>query len=234
MIRMYNICGLNVSADFRHDIMIRRSEKYVCDAEKADIVISYNPTAMEMYRKLAPHLTEDERELMATAGDFYMGLLKFDGFMLHSSAVAVDNKAYLFSAPSGTGKSTHTQLWCTLFGEKAVIINDDKPAIRQVDGKILAYGTPWSGKSDLNVNVGIPLQGICVLSRSENNFIEPLDEGEAIFSILNQTIRPEDERYMDLLLGLLDKTLGCVKVWKMGCNISTEAAKMAYETMSKQ
>lgn len=233
MIETYNICGLNVRADFRYGTMLRRSEKYRKNFEKADIVINHNPTAMEEYRKLAPHLTDDELELMVTGSEFYIALLKFGGFMLHSSAVAVDNRAYLFSAPSGTGKSTHTGLWRDYFGERAVIINDDKPAIRKIGGEILAFGTPWSGKSDLNVNVGVPLKGICVLSRSETNFIEPMDEGEAVFSILNQTIRPETEDNMDILLTLLDETIRNVKVWRMGCNISIEAAKMAHENMSR-
>ena len=152
--------------------------------------------------------------------------------MLHSSAVEIDGKAYLFSAPSGTGKSTHTSQWLKLFGDKACIINDDKPAIRFVDGVPYAYGTPWSGKSDLNVNKGVPVQGICVLERSANNFIEPLDEGTAVYSILNQTIRPRKREYMDNLLALLDRVIAAVPVWRMGCNISVEAAKMAYDAMS--
>lgn len=232
MTRHYKICGLDVCADFRCDTMLRRSEKYLCGGEKADIIINHNPTAMSAYATIAPHLTEAERELMVTGRDFYTNLLSFGGFMLHSSAVAVDNRAYLFSAPSGTGKSTHTGLWLKYFGDRAVIINDDKPAIRRVGGEALAYGTPWSGKSDLNVNVGVPIGGICVLSRSETNHIQPMDEGEAIFSILNQTIRPENEEQMDILLSLLDDVLKDVPVYKMGCNISIDAAKMAYEAMA--
>lgn len=233
MIGTYNICGLNVCADFHYDTMLRRSEKYRANFEKADIVIAYNSPLMEAYRARAPHLTDDELELMYTAQLFYIELLRFGGFMLHSSAVALDNKAYLFSAPSGTGKSTHTGLWLDCFGKRAVIINDDKPAIRKVGDEILAYGTPWSGKSDLNENVGVSLQGICVLSRSETNFIEPLDECQAVFDILNQTLRPEVAEEMDILLTLLDETIRNVPVWKMGCNISVEAAKMAYEKMSQ-
>lgn len=232
MIRGYKICGLGLECDFRYETMIKRSEKYLSPVEAADIIIPYNPAAMEAYSKSAPLLNEDDLELMCTAGKFYIDLLKFDGFMLHSSAVEVDGRAYLFSAPSGTGKSTHTEQWLKLFGEKAQIINDDKPAIRIENGKIYAYGTPWSGKSDLNVNNGFPIGGICILERSETNFIEPLDESTAIFSILNQTIRPYDPQNMGMLLDLLDKVIKAVPVWRMGCNISTEAAKMAYEAMS--
>ncbi len=233
MMKHYNICGLTVECDFRHGIMLSRSEKYLCDKADVDISIPFNPAAMEHYERIALHLSPDERELMYTAHDFYIALLNFNGFMLHSSAVEVDGQAYLFSAPSGTGKSTHTSLWLELFGDKAQIINDDKPAIRITDNGIYAYGTPWSGKSDLNVNEGYPLGGICVLERSEHNFINPLDEGTAVFSILNQTIRPQAPEAMGQLLTLLDTVIKQVPVWKMGCNISVDAAKMAYEAMSR-
>lgn len=230
--KSYRICGLNAECDFRHEIMTARAEKYLSRGGNADIVIGYNSAEIAAFDSYAPHLTTAERELMYTGRYFYTALLNFDGFMLHSSAVEVDGKAYLFSAPSGTGKSTHTGLWLEYFGDKAQIVNDDKPAIRIEKGGIYAYGTPWSGKSDLNVNGGFPIQGICVLERSETNFIEPLDEGTAVFSILNQTLRPAEPEAMGKLLSLLDTVIKRVPVWRMGCSISTEAAKMAYEAMS--
>ncbi|MBQ8841379.1 MAG: hypothetical protein IJZ65_01965 [Ruminiclostridium sp.] len=232
--KSYVICGLRVNADFRHEIMVSRSEKYTAEENAdADITINYSPEAIKQYLASAPHLSEAEAELMYTARLFYTALLSFGGFMLHSSAVEMDGKAYLFSAPSGTGKSTHTGLWLKAFGEKAHIINDDKPAIYIRESGIFACGTPWSGKSDLNINTAVPLQGICVLTRSETNHIKPLDEGEAIFSLLNQTLRPYSEKDMDKLLSLLDKVIKNVPVWKMGCNISEEAVAVAFEAMSK-
>ncbi len=233
MTGFYNICGLSVQADFRCEKMISRAEKYRCEECAPQIVIPCNQSEIDRLMK-NPGIDEASAENIYTADYFYTSLLKFGGFMLHSSAVEVDGRAYLFSAPSGTGKSTHTSQWLKLFGERARIINDDKPAIRFVDGEAYAYGTPWSGKSDLNVNVGVPIQGICVLERSENNFIEPLDEGTAVFSILNQTIRPRTENFMNNLLTFLDKIIVTVPVWRMGCNISTEAAEMAYKAMSQK
>ena len=234
MIKKYKICDLIVECDFRFETMLSRSEKFAFDTEKeADITIGYDKKHHEFLLKNAENFTEKDCEVMSTGKKFYNELLNFDGFMLHSSAVMVDGKVFLFSAPSGTGKSTHTRQWRKLFGERAVIINDDKPAIRIVDGKIYAYGTPWSGSSELNsTDFGI-LQGICVLSRSEENYIRPLDQSKAIFSVLNQTIRPADEKKMDKLLAVLDKVVSGVKIWQMGCNISTDAAQLAYDAMSK-
>lgn len=233
MEKSYNVCGLKVRADFRHDFMTSRSEKYLCADDTADILLPYDEARINslMERGCASiHSAEN----IVTADAFYTALLGFDGFMLHSSAVAVDGRAYLFSAPSGTGKSTHTGLWLRLFGERAQIINDDKPALRFIGSEVIAYGTPWSGKSDLNVNIGVPVGGICVLERSETNFIELLDEATAVYSILNQTIRPSRPELMSCLLEYVDRLIRTVPIWRMGCNISTEAAQIAYDAMSKR
>ncbi len=211
--------------------MIKRSEKYLSSGTP-DITIPYDTAIYDALRQRNPALTEDECEIITTANRFYRLLLKYNGFMLHSSAVAVDGQAYLFSAPSGTGKSTHTEQWLKLFGERAAIINDDKPAIRITKNGIIACGTPWSGKSDLNVNTSLPIKGICILHRAEQNHISRMDEGEAIFSLLDQTIRPAGEGAMDRLLQLIDQVITNVPVWQMGCNISVKAAELAYNAMS--
>lgn len=233
MEKSYNICGLNVRGDFRHDFMTSRSEKYLCANGATDILLPYDEARINSLMErgcVSIHSAEN----IVTADAFYTALLGFDGFMLHSSAVAVDGRAYLFSAPSGTGKSTHTGMWLKLFGEQAQIINDDKPALRFIGDKVIAYGTPWSGKSDLNVNIGVPVGGICVLERSATNFIEPLDEATAVYSILNQTIRPSRPELMSCLLEYVDRLIRKVPIWRMGCNISTEAAQVAYNAMSKR
>ncbi len=179
-----------------------------------------------------PMLSLDDCEYMYTGSIFCTKLLSFDGFMLHASAVVVGNKAYLFSAPSGTGKSTHTSLWLETFGKDgAYILNDDKPVIRIIDGEIRVFGTPWSGKTDQNRNAEVSLGGICFLERSSENWIKEVSDKDALYGILNQTIRPHNEREMTRLLEVLDKALKHIKVWQMGCNISKDAAIMAFNAM---
>lgn len=230
MEKLYKICGIGVSCDFRYPMMINRAEKYLTDEVKAEIKVEFFSEQLSALKNAEPTLTDDDCETIDTARQFYLQLLHHGGFMLHSSAVVVEEKAYLFSAPSGTGKSTHTSQWLKLFGDRAQILNDDKPAI-MVREKITACGTPWSGKSDLNLNLEVPLQGICILERSEKNFIEPLPAEKAVFALLDQTLRPEGEEEMLLLLDMLDRVTREVKVWRMGCDISVEAAKVAYEAM---
>lgn len=233
MKKLYNICGLPVECDFRFPVMTARAEKYLCEQNVTPaIIIPYSSQSAQRLKSAQTGITDEECEVISTAEEFYYALLRFGGFMLHSSAVVMDGEAYLFSAPSGIGKSTHTALWLERFGSRAQILNDDKPAIMADGGNITACGTPWSGKSDLNLNLRVPLRGICVLERSDVNFIEPLPPEKSVFSLLDQTLRPSDGERMGALLELLDAVTSHVPVWRMGCNISTEAAELAYKTMS--
>ena len=155
-------------------------------------------------------------------------LLERDVLLMHGSTVAVDGQAYLFTAPCGTGKSTHTRLWREVFGDRAVMVNDDKPFLRVTEGQVLAYGSPWSGKHGLSSNVCFPLKGICVLRRGAVNVIQPAETGEFSGFLMHQ-IQPEgDER----VPGLLAELLGRVPVWEMACNRDPDAARVSYRAMS--
>ena len=243
MYRLYKICGFIVGCDFRYPTMTARAEKFLPgggsvpdggsapDGSAPDIIIPYNAAALaEISARTG--LDADNAEIVFTAENFYRELPIRGGFMLHSSAVVADGRAYLFSAPSGTGKSTHTALWLELFGERARILNDDKPAVMLRGGFVTVCGTPWSGKSDLNFNAEFPLQGICILERSPENRIAPLPAEEAVFRLLDQTIRPCDPAGMSALLSCIDEVTAKVRLWKLGCNISLEAAQIAYSAMS--
>ena len=232
MYRLYKICGFIVGCDFRYPTMTARAEKFLLNENaEPDISIPFDGAALNEI-SMRTGLDLDNAEIMYTAECFYRTLPPQGGFMLHSSAVVVDGRAYLFSAPSGTGKSTHTSLWLKLFGERARILNDDKPAIMLRSGSVTACGTPWSGKSDLNFNAEFPLQGICILGRSPENHIAPIPPEEAVFHLLDQTLRPTDPAGMSALLSCIDEVTATVSVWRMGCNISPEAAQMSYSVMS--
>lgn len=157
-----------------------------------------------------------------------------DGIIFHSSAIMVDGEAYLFTAPSGTGKSTHTRLWREMLGDKAVMINDDKPIIRYVDGDFYVYGTPWNGKHRLDTNCRAKIKAICKIYQAKENQIEKCGVSEMLMTILNQTIRPDNLQDMDKLLSIIDKLLTQVKLYKLGCNVSAEAAELSYNTMKKE
>lgn len=176
--------------------------------------------------------TPDELEYVATGALFFAKLLQFDGIGLHASAVVYEGNAYLFSAASGVGKSTHVQMWRRLFGiEKTDVLNDDKPSLRKIDGRWFAYGTPWSGKTNLNVPARVPLRGIAFLERADENWIRPISPNDALYSFLNQTLRPFGRRDMSIALDRSVDLLENVPIFRLGCLPNVEAARVAYEAM---
>ena len=211
----------------------KQSRAYSCDFDgEPEITLGFEDEYIIERNREFPSLSLDDCEYMYTGSEFCTRLLDFDGFMLHASAIVVNDRAYLFSAPSGTGKSTHTSLWLEAFGKDgAYILNDDKPVIRIVDGEIRVFGTPWSGKTDQNRNADVLLGGICFLERSSENWIREVRTKDALYGILNQTIRPDNEKEMTKLLEILDKALKDIKAWQMGCNRSKDAAIMAFDAM---
>ena len=181
-----------------------------------------------------PMLTEEGAAYMESGSQFYRALLDYNGLMLHASAVAVDGKAYLFSGQSGIGKSTHTGLWQKTFGEKVKLFNDDKPALRRLDGEWYAYGTPWSGKHGININMKVPVAGICFLKRGDENRIRRLSPIEAVPQVLAQTMRRfKDPDRLSLMLSHVDKLVREVPIYEFYNRPELEAARLSYETMRR-
>jgi serine kinase of HPr protein (carbohydrate metabolism regulator) len=156
-----------------------------------------------------------------------------DSFLVHGSAICVDGKAYLFSAPSGTGKSTHARLWREMLGDRAVMVNDDKPFIRYIenDGCFYVYGSPWQGKHHRGANVKIPLKAICLLNRGIENKITKINSFEALSEILTQTVKPTDELEVDAFMNIISLLTEKVDFYKLYCNMESDAPKTSFNEM---
>ena len=153
--------------------------------------------------------------------------------LFHGSAIAVDGEGYLFTAHSGTGKSTHTRLWMQSFGNRAVMVNDDKPFL-QLDGdRVWLYGSPWSGKHGLDCNIQVPLKGICILERGPENRIWQVSSEEALPMLQKQAYQPLNPVKTDAFLALVEQLSQTVPLWKMACNKNPEAAHIAFDAMHK-
>ena len=231
---VYSIAGITVGYDAKYDMLKKRSEPYLCkNAQSAQLNIRLDYTELENMLPKYPLLDIESLEYMRVGSEFYTALIDNGGFLLHASAVVVDGVAYCFSAPSGTGKSTHTSLWLREFADKgAYIINDDKPAIKIIDGVPMVYGTPFSGKHNISVNTSVPLKALCFIERADENSIRPISPLKAATLILDQTIRPADEMLMDKLFENLEAVVTAVPAYVLSCNISAGAAHLAYNEMS--
>ncbi len=151
--------------------------------------------------------------------------------LFHSSAIGMDGRAYLFTAPSGTGKSTHAALWKKVFGDRVVMINDDKPLLRFCDGGVYACGTPWDGKHRLSTNTEMKVAGICVIKRGERNSIERCNDPLPVF--LSQTYRPKNPDALSEVVRMVVALAQNVPVFTLTCNMDPEAAEVAYAELSK-
>lgn len=196
--------------------------------EPADIQIRQEDYELSWWK------TDDEAlaTYMESGVQFYGHLLRFQGMLLHASAVAMDGKAYLFSGPSGMGKSTHTRLWQQQFGDAAQVFNDDKPALRLLDGHWYAYGTPWCGKDGINQNRKVPLGGICFLKRGDENRIRRLPAAEAVPLIYGQTMyRLHKQENALRLMSAVDALVRRIPIFELECLPDPEAAILSSRTM---
>lgn len=232
--KRYCIGDIIVDIDVECERLERLGKPYETNVEGAPnmrVIIS-NQMLDDMHKEYN-YLTRDEVAYLASGALFNRRLTAFNGLMLHSSAIEMDGRAYLFSANSGTGKSTHTGLWKQVFGDKVTYINDDKPIIRKIDGKFYVYGTPWSGKTDLNTNIKVPLAAIVFIERGETNSITPIDPAKEAVAVpmLEQTPRPRTPQLLAAMLSTADDLLLNTPLFKLRCNISEDAVYTSYNTL---
>lgn len=176
-------------------------------------------------------VTEPFLERLVIQRKFAEALMERNTLMVHGSAVAVDGVGYLFTAPCGTGKSIHTRLWRQVFGDRAVMINDDKPFIRLEEERIVICGSPWSGKHGLDTDTEVPLGGICLLERGKENRIRPLLKDARV--LLSKELRWFMERSRQAQFdALAAPLLERIPLWHMACNMDPAAAVLSHAAMS--
>ena len=222
---IYEIAGLKVEMEPRFGRLTKACEGY---RSSGTPVMNLMPDPRDEAQVQVP--TQEEREYILHSAAFCREIIQHGRFFLHASAVVCGGGAYLFSGPSGIGKSTHTAMWQKLF-PGIQILNDDKPVIWPEKGKITAWGTPFSGKTQLQMNRGVPLRGICFLKQARENRIRPVAETEALALILNNTWRPKDDKTMNLLLNGIQQVVEEIPIFELSCTTDPEAAQLSYATM---
>lgn len=224
---MYKVADIVFEAGDCGSVFLERAEKYRVFEGTPEFTLSISD---EDVSRSILQTTPDGIRYMLSGTKFYIELIKRGGMMLHSSAVALDGKAYLFSGNSGVGKSTHTGYWLDLFPE-AYILNDDKPALIPHEGFVTAYGTPWSGKHDISRNEGLPVGGIAFIERSDHNFIEPMPAKQAAAGLVAQTVRHIKRERMEAMLDTLMNVIRNVPIYRLGCINDRSAAELASRAM---
>lgn len=189
-------------------------------------------------------LSEDKR-VVNFKGNYNLRLLRFACWIaygvatapfktvaIHTSTIVCQSKAIPFLGESGTGKSTHTRLWRENI-QGAVLLNDDSPILRIIDGEPWIYGSPWSGKTPCYKNESYPLAACVRLSQAPYNQIKRLSVVQG-YGALHPSCPPDfaysDELY-DYISDTLSSLLSAVPVYHLACLPDADAAHLSHDTI---
>ena len=230
----YHFAGLNIRVISAGGGIHQMCRPYVTDGPASFIVhVTQRDIDFERSRADRPGYSDAYLEALAVYRKIAEKIPEYDTFLFHGSAIAVDGAAYIFTAGSGTGKSTHVRLWREMLGDRAVMVNDDKPLIKVFpDGTATVYGTPWDGKHHLSHNIAVPVQAVCILERAEENHIREISKSEALPMLLQQVYRPADPTALAKTLALIGRL--DVRLYRLGCNMDKCAAGVSYNAMKKR
>ena len=206
--------------------------KYIVDEEaEEDIYITGEDIKKEKIKAIKQDSKhqEDYLETLALYRKIAESMLNYDTFLMHGAVVAYEESAYMFTAASGTGKTTHVLKWLKNL-DCAYVVNGDKPLIKVSNHEIIVCGTPWRGKEKLGRNCMVPLKAIVIMERGENNNINEITFNEALTGLLKQTYMPDDAGKKSKTLQLLSKLNGRIKFYRYICNnMKEDAFDVAYQ-----
>jgi len=233
---IYRIAEMNIAVEAKYEKTYTYMADFLTDSEDYELYIA--PTD-EMIR----HEAELGEEIHGDAGSPYICesvailrvicdyIIDKGGFFLHCSCLRYRDEAIIFTAPSGTGKSTHAALWRRHFGDAVTMINDDKPLVREKDGRFVIYGTPWNGKHAIGNNISAPIRAVVFLHQAPENRAEKISPVEALTLLLQQTVLPSQRDELSKLLDMLGRLVENTPMYRLGCTISDEAVTTIHDTI---
>ena len=227
------LAGINIGVDARYDFLKRLARDYLTDNEP-DFTVSVSDGDIERERfNSEENFSDGYLESIVAYRKIAEKLPEYDAFVLHGAVVGYSGGAYLFTAKSGTGKTTHTRLWMSEIGGDVHYLNGDKPIIRFVDGVPYAFGTPYRGKEGYGINEHLPLESIAFLSRGEKNTAREVAPTEIDTFLATQVYMPNDPFAAIKTLKLIDRLTRSVRLVSLECNMDPEAARVAFGEMTK-
>ena len=237
-----SLAGIPIGVSVLHASTMRFCRDYITDEAPAfSVTLSQSLIDAERERSYRQdqregiprrHYSDAYLEPLALYRAIAGPLLEYDTVIFHGSVLAAEGQAYLFTAPSGTGKTTHAQLWLRNI-PNAHVLNGDKPLLRIREGQVLACGTPWQGKENYGRNEILPLKAICILERARENHIEEIGIGDALGVLIQQIHRPDQPDALLKTMNLLGKLGSSLRLYRLGCNMEAEAAWISYRGMSQ-
>ena len=229
---VYRIAEMNIAVDPRYEYTKRIMADYAVSDTEYELSVSVTDEMIAYEQELGEKIhhvpqSADMCESVAVLRVICDYIIRRGGFFLHCSCLKYRSKAIIFTAPSGTGKSTHAALWKQRFGDEVVMINDDKPLVRETDDGFVIYGTPWRGKHGRGENTSAPVGAVFFLAQAPENSVKPLDSFSSLSLLMQQTVIPRGKEDVSSLLDMLGRLIEQVPMFRLNCNISDEAVAAA-------
>ena len=222
-----NNYGVYQLPDEGYFIEISNPERTLCGVLRADCTFSHCTAALVADALRDRAFALNNALMMAYA----FAAADKDTVLLHASVIRKDGRGYLMTAPSGTGKSTHTFLWYKNI-PGCDLMNDDNPVVRIVDGQPVIYGTPWSGKTPCYRNIEAPVGALVRIQQRPKNEIRRMAPVEALVELLPASSNMKwDKRIYLHVCDTLAAIISRVPVYELGCLPDADAAWLCYNTV---
>lgn len=229
--------NINIQINNRYDYIYNLCKDYLISNEE-DCIYTINVTDNDLLKEkeISESLNESFPDSIyeATCIHRYItnALVKHQIMLIHSCVICKDDECYAFLAKSGVGKSTHIKQWLLQYKD-SYVLNGDKPMYKFIDTKLYVYGTPWKGKEGYGVNDSKPLKAFCFIERGLENSIRRANESEIITRLFNQILLPTSSSDVNIFMTMLNKIIKGIPFYILHCNISKDAAIVAYNNMRK-
>lgn len=228
------IADLAIGIDNRYSYISEYAKDYLTE-EKPLFTVKVTDEDIEAERAESPEEFSDAYyESIAAYRKIAEILPSYDAFLFHGAVIELDNKAYIITANSGVGKTTHLRLWLSRFGEEVGILNGDKPTLRFINGVPYASGTPWRGKEGYGKSGIKEISGIAFLERGEKNRAYRIEPSEAAVKFVSQTYLPKKDKLMLIkTLNLSNRLINSVRLVRLECNMEPEAAEVSRKALTE-
>lgn len=227
------MADINIRVNYRNQQVYDYCKDYIVSGVCPDMTVSVSDAQIKAEMKASPNCAEWYCETLCIYRNIAEQLPLIDRAVFHGACISYQGSAYLFTAPSGTGKSTHIALWRKYIGNAVGIVNGDKPILK-IDDTVTVYGTPWAGKEAWQKNTSAPLSAICVISRGTSNTVRRLTVDECINALMCQIYLPKDAQALSSTIGLLGRLIENIPVYTIECDISEQAVKSSFDALTGQ